>query len=82
MKHIGFKVCYAVRCLVRLLIQSRVHSKRQCLALLCFVLLSFDFSCVALLCLAELHLSVPVAVIVVVAFVVVVVVLVAVSVAV
>ena len=50
--------------------------------LCCFVLLSIHSSCVALFCLAELHLSVPVAVIVVVAFVVVVVVLVAVSVAV
>ena len=68
-KHIGFEVCYTVRWLVPLLLQNRVQSKRKCLALFCFALLSFDFSCVALLCLAELRLSVAVAVVAAVAVV-------------
>ena len=62
MKHICLEVCYAVQWLVPLLLQSRVQGKRKCLALFCFALLSSDFSCVALLCLAELRLSVAVAV--------------------
>ena len=68
-KHIGFEVCYTVRWLVPLLLQNRMQSKRKCLALFCFALLSFDFSCVALLCLAELRLSVAVAVVAAVAVV-------------
>ena len=67
MKHAGLQVCYAVRLLVPLLLQSRMRNKRQCLALFCFAWLSFDSSCVALLCLAELRLSVAVAVVVAVA---------------
>ena len=70
MKHTGLEVCYAVRWLVPLLLQSRVQSKRKCIALFCFALLSFDFSYVALLCLAELRLSVAVAVVVAVVVVV------------
>ena len=37
-KHTGLEVCYAVRWLVPLLLQSRVQSKRKCLALFCFAL--------------------------------------------